>query len=291
MSSRQRGRFPGFAQCPHPGEVNRPLACWGLVHQENAKQRPEDATVPQSNNNGLSIHYEVEGEGPPLVLHHGSFGSVDDWRDFGYVGALKGRRTLILMDSRGHGKSHKPPDPAEYSLASRASDVIAVLDDLGIRKADFMGYSMGGWIGFGLARYAADRFRSLILGGAHPFQENMQAFRAMLPKEPNEFLALLEPAFGVHLVPAMRERMVTNDLDALHALTLDREDFSDVLPTMRMRCLLFAGSTDPRLPQVEECARRMPNVTFFSPMDCGHVAALGRSDLVLPHLRVFLNQL
>jgi len=92
-------------------------------------------------------------------------------------------------------------------------------------------------------------------------------------------------------MPAMRERMVANDLDALHALTLDREDCSDVLPTMRMPCLLFAGSTDPRLSQAEEWARRMPNATFFSPMDCGHAAALGRSNLVLPHLRILLDQL
>ncbi len=109
--------------------------------------------MPQANNDGLSIHYEVEGEGPPLVMHHGSFGSLDDWRDFGYSDALKDRHQLILMDSRGHGKSGKPHDPAMYGLASRASDVIAVLDDLGSRKADFMGYSMGGWIGFGLAKY------------------------------------------------------------------------------------------------------------------------------------------
>ena len=55
--------------------------------------------MPQANNEGLSIYYEVEGTGPPLVLLHGSFGSLDDWRDFGYVDALKGRHRLILMDS------------------------------------------------------------------------------------------------------------------------------------------------------------------------------------------------
>lgn len=247
--------------------------------------------MPQASNEGLSIYYEVEGTGPPLVLLHGSFGSLDDWRDFGYVAALKDHYRLILMDSRGHGKSDKPHDPGMYSLALRASDVVAVLDDLEIQRADFVGYSMGGWIGFGLARYAPARVRSLTLGGAHPFQENMQPFRAMLPKEPSAFLALLEPAFGVHLTPSMRDRVVTNDLDALHALTLDRDDLSGVLETMRMPCLLFAGGADPRLPRVEECAQRMPNATFFSLMDCGHVAAIARADLVLPHLRIFLGQL
>jgi pimeloyl-ACP methyl ester carboxylesterase len=260
------------------------------IHQERRSTAGECA-LPHAKNNGLSIHYEVEGEGPPLILQHGSFGSLDDWRDLGYVDALKGRRKLILIDARGHGKSDKPHDAAEYSLASRVSDVVAVLDDLEIQKADFMGYSMGGWIGFGAARYAADRFRSLLLGGAHPFQESMQAFRAMLPEEPTAFLALVEPAFGAYLTPAMRDRLIANDLGALHALTLDREDFSIVLPLMAMPCLLFSASGNPRLPQVEECARRMPNATFFSLKGCSHVATLCRSDLVLPHLQDFLGKL
>lgn len=99
--------------------------------------------VPYTHNAGLQIHYEVEGDGPPLILCHGSFGSLDDWRDFGYVDALKVRRKLILIDARGHGKSDKPHDPSCYSLASRVSDFVAVLDTLRIPKADFMGYSMG----------------------------------------------------------------------------------------------------------------------------------------------------
>jgi len=138
--------------------------------------------VPKTSNNSILIHYEVEGNGSPLVLCHGSFGSLEDWRQFGYVDALADRHKLILIDSRGHGKSDKPHDPASYSLDLRASDIIAVLDELNIQTADFIGYSMGGWIGFGLARYAPDRFRSLILGGAHPFAEDMNAFRSLVPE-------------------------------------------------------------------------------------------------------------
>src|SRR6185312_11456827 len=246
--------------------------------------------MPHVDNGGIPIHFEVEGTGRPLLLLHGSFGSLDDWRDFGYVDVLRDRCKLILMDARGHGKSSKPHDPAAYDLAKRASDVIAVLDGLNVKTADFMGYSMGGWIGFGLAKLAPNRFRSMILGGAHPFQENMQAFRAMLPKEAAAFGAMIEPAFGPHLTPGIERRILENDLEALAALTTDRDDFSEVLPTMRMPCLLFAGSSDPRLPLVQECTRRMPNVEFFSPADCGHVAALGRSDLVLPKIIEFLSQ-
>jgi pimeloyl-ACP methyl ester carboxylesterase len=45
--------------------------------------------MPYANNQGIRIHYEVEGVGPPLVLHHGTFGSWEYWEDFGYLDALK----------------------------------------------------------------------------------------------------------------------------------------------------------------------------------------------------------
>lgn len=180
------------------------------------------------------------------------------------------------------------PLPTAYSLHARASDVVTVLDDLGILTADFMGYSMGGWIGFGLARNAPERFRSLILGGAHPFAEDMTAFRAMLPKTPDAFVAMVEPVFGAYLLPGMRERMVSNDLTALAALTTDREDLSAVLPTIRMPCLLYVGTQDPRLPRVRDCVGQLPNATFFTMEDCTHVAGFGRINLVLPRVSAFL---
>jgi pimeloyl-ACP methyl ester carboxylesterase len=208
--------------------------------------------MPYANNQGIRIHYEVEGTGPPLVLQHGSFGCGEDWRDFGYTSALKNDHQLILVDTRGHGASDKPHEPAAYDLASRAADVTAVLDALQIRQADYFGYSMGGWIGFGLAKYAPDRVRSLILGGAHPYAENMEAFRDLLPQEPAGFLAMCEPVFGPFMTPVMRTRLLANDLKALLALTQDRDSLADVLPAMRMPCLLFVGEADPRLPKVRE---------------------------------------
>ena len=56
-----------------------------------------------ANNDGVKIHYEVEGEGEPLVLVHWWTGSTEDWRMFGYVDALKDDYQLILIDMRGHG--------------------------------------------------------------------------------------------------------------------------------------------------------------------------------------------
>jgi pimeloyl-ACP methyl ester carboxylesterase len=119
--------------------------------------------VPFADNQGARIHYQTVGSGPALVLHHGTLGSGADWVDLGYVDALKENHQLILLDSRGHGESDKPHDPAAYDLGLRALDVLAVLDDLSIRKSDYFGYSMGGWIGFEVAKLAPNRFNSFIL--------------------------------------------------------------------------------------------------------------------------------
>jgi pimeloyl-ACP methyl ester carboxylesterase len=243
--------------------------------------------MPYANNQGICIHYEVEGAGPPLVLHHGTFGRGDSWKDFGYADVLKADRQLILLDARGHGASDKPHDPAAYDLRLRVGDVTAVLDDREIRRADYFGYSMGGWIGFGLAKHAPERLRSLIVGGAHPYAENMQAFRDLMSQEPKAFLALVEKVFSPYMTPAIRAGLLANDLKALLALTQDRASLADVLPTMSIPCLLFAGEADPRLPQVQACLKSLANGTFFSLPGCDHVSALARSDLVLPHVRTF----
>lgn len=243
-----------------------------------------------TSSDGVTVNFEVVGRGPALVLCHGSFGSLEDWYDFGYVAALSQSNTLVLIDSRGHGKSAKPRNPSDYSLASRVSDITTVLDALNIERADFMGYSMGGWIGFGLALHAPERCRSLILGGAHPFAEDMAPFRAMVPHTSDEFLSRIELVYGVHLGPAMRSRMLANDLTALRALTTDREDVSNVLATMAMPCLFFAGANDARWPKVDECSRRIPSAQFFAVSGCGHVAAWGRSDLTLPNIFRFLDR-
>ena len=246
--------------------------------------------MPYAINGGIRIHYEVVGSGPPLLLHHGSFGSGEDWRDFGYVDALSRDHQVILMDARGHGRSDKPHDPAAYDLSLRVTDVTCVLDDLGLQTANYFGYSMGGWIGFGLAKYAPERARSLILGGAHPYSEDMTAFRNLIPEEPQKFIELIKPAFGPYLTPGIRERLLLNDLVALRALTQDRPSIADTLPNISVPCMIFVGEADPRLPMVRQCVQQWPNAVYFSLPDCDHVAACARSDLVLPHIRDFLTK-
>lgn len=122
--------------------------------------------MPRVDNRGISIHYSVEGDGPPLVLLHGITDSSETWYERGYVAALKPKYRLVLIDARGHGKSDKPHETRSYTPEKLASDVIAVLDDLDLKTVAYWGYSRGGWTGFALARHALDRFASFVIGGA-----------------------------------------------------------------------------------------------------------------------------
>jgi pimeloyl-ACP methyl ester carboxylesterase len=114
----------------------------------------------------MRIHYEVEGQGFPLVIQHGYSDSMQTWYELGYVDALKRAHLVILVDARGHGASDKPHDTSAYAKDRQAADVVGVLDELQIQRANYWGYSMGGRIGFALAQYAPERFRCFVLGGA-----------------------------------------------------------------------------------------------------------------------------
>ena len=247
-----------------------------------------------ANNGGVRIHFEVEGEGPALVLQHGFTESVQDWYEAGYVEALKSDYRLILIDARGHGASDKPHDPDAYALNRRVADVVAVLDALKIAKALFWGYSMGGWIGFGTAKYSQERFRALVIGGQHPYARSMGALREMVQKGiaqgSGAFVAGMEEMFGPESTER-KKRLLSADLEAYLALAQDRPGLDDILPTMLMPCCLYAGEIDPLYPEVEACSRHIPQVTFFSLPGLSHCDAYTRSELVLPRVTGFLEAL
>ena len=123
--------------------------------------------MPSFQNGSVEIAYLDEGEGAPIMLVHG-FASTKDvnWVAPGWFATLKraGRR-VIAMDDRGHGQSSKLYDPAEYHTTLMAEDVRALMDHLGIGRADVMGYSMGARITAFLALAHPERVRTVILGG------------------------------------------------------------------------------------------------------------------------------
>ena len=248
--------------------------------------------MPYADNGGVRIHYQVEGEGPALVLQHGFSESLVDWYESGYVQALRPQYRLILIDARGHGASDKPHDSEAYALNRRVADVVAVLDALDIAKAAFWGYSMGGWIGFGIAKYAKERVHALVIGGQHPYARSMGALRRIvregIAQGSGAFVAGMEQMFGPETAER-KARLLSADLNAYLALAQDRSGVDDILPTMLMPCCLYAGETDPIYPEVAACSRDIPRVTFFSLPGLNHCEAYARSELVLPHVTSFLK--
>jgi len=250
--------------------------------------------MPYAHNGSICIHYQVAGEGPALVLLHGFSERVVDWYEAGYVDALRPDYRLILIDARGHGASDKPHDRAAYALDRRVADVTAVLDALEIAKALFWGYSMGGWIGFGMAKHARERVQALVVGGQHPYARSMASLRQVvqtgLAQGAAAFVAAMEEMFGPGS-SERKERLPAADLEAYLALAQDRPGLDDILAGMEMPCCLYAGERDPIYPEIEACSRNIPGATFFSLRDLNHCDAFARSELVLPGVNAFLKAL
>lgn len=267
--------------------------------------------MPHAANNGVRIHYEVEGQGPPLMLVHGFAGNLENWHELGYVQGLRSTYRLILVDVRGHGTSDKPHNTSAYDFQTLVSDLVAVLDELDINKAGYFGYSMGGRIGLRIPIYAPQHFNALVLGGAvYPItgkedaeddlltflQVSLENAVKVAPEKPMQFIVdFMEKGMGGPMPASQRAAFLTNDpcaliacIRAFRSATSPRPD--EVLPKISIPCLLFVGEADPRFPITRECASRIPGARFLSFPGLDHLQGLARIDLVLPEVRRFLHE-
>jgi pimeloyl-ACP methyl ester carboxylesterase len=119
-----------------------------------------------SSFDGVEIHYEIEGDGPPVVLLHGIIANFElNWRSPGISKAIVDAGFRVVgPDARGHGHSGKPHESSAYGDDAMAKDVVALFDHLGLERADVVGYSMGAAVAM---RFAArdHRIRRIVLGG------------------------------------------------------------------------------------------------------------------------------
>ena len=122
----------------------------------------------RASNEGIEIHYEVTGEGPPVVLLHGFPDTGNLWRH--QVAALaEAGFQVITPDLRGFGLSDKPTDVDAYNVLSLAGDVVAVLDDAGVERAHVVGHDWGAALSWVMASFLPDRVDHLaVLSVGHP---------------------------------------------------------------------------------------------------------------------------
>jgi len=148
----------------------------GLIAASASAQRvPRWMTLPptpslptpqasgQAPVNGISIWYATFGSGPPVVLLHG--GLANSKLLGRQVPALAEKHRVIVMDSRGHGRSTRDAQPYGYALM--ASDVIGLMDYLGIAQAAIVGWSDGAILGLSLAMSHPDRVSRLFAFAAN----------------------------------------------------------------------------------------------------------------------------
>jgi pimeloyl-ACP methyl ester carboxylesterase len=113
--------------------------------------------------NGVRIWYAIFGSGEPVIMLHGGLANSNYW---GYqVPVLAKQYQVIVMDSRGHGRSTRDETPYSYHLM--AKDVIGLMDFLKIRKAAIVGWSDGAILGLDIAINYPDRLSKLFAFGAN----------------------------------------------------------------------------------------------------------------------------
>jgi pimeloyl-ACP methyl ester carboxylesterase len=178
------------------------------------------------SNDGARIWYTTYGSGPPTILLHGGLGHGGNW---GYqVPALtsSGHRAIVI-DSRGHGRSTRDQRPYTYELM--ASDVLAVMDQLHVERAAFVGWSDGACTALILARQTPARVASVFFfacnmdpSGTKPFESTPVIDRcfsrhtkdyAQLSATPDQFKAFVD---AVGLMQRTEPNYVTRDLADIH---------------------------------------------------------------------------
>ena len=241
------------------------------------------------------------GDGAAVVLHGGLLDSVDLVRASSIAQALQelpeGEFRLIYVDHRGHGRSDKPHDAEAYAMPLRAADAVAVLDELGIERAHFIGTSWGGRLGFGIGEHAPDRVLSLVIGGQQPYAINpdgplARAATETLAESRREgsmepFVEMLESFAGARFPDALRARGLDNDpaaLEAAWSAALAEGAITEDLRAWQVRCLIYVGAGDIDFhDQARRAASEIPKAEFISLEELEHVGAQhAQVDPLLP---------
>lgn len=252
---------------------------------------------------GVGIAYRVIGDGPPLVLAHGTALSSAIWRAFGYVKALRDEFQLVLPDMRGHGRSDTPHDAASYAMDLVVGDILAVLDDLGHERAHYLGYSFGGRVGLSLAVTAPDRLRTLTVGGGSSRPQagsfDKLFFPGCIDVLDHEGMTAFLDQWNAHrswpLDPATRAAFDANDTRALVAYLRRSEEEPGVpdaaLAALDVPTMLFVGSEDrPRFSDTQKLASLIPGSRLAVIPGFDHATTVAASPEVLAVVKPFLQE-
>ncbi len=246
---------------------------------------PEPTRTGQISVDDFTMHYAVYGDDqkPPLVLLHGGMGSGDDFA--AQIPALSARFWLIVPDARGHGRSSRSKRGISYHRM--AEDVLVLLDDLGITRPSFVGWSDGGIIALDLAIHHPDRVDRVIVTGTNYARRGTRAAGKGTP-------------FDAYYARCVAEyKRLAPDPDALPTFRKDLRAMwktepaytDDQLRSIKARLLVAHAEHDEiiRRPHAETLAALVPHATFTLIPSVSHFALwqdpAAFNQLVLDFLR------
>lgn len=264
--------------------------------------------MPSAALDDVSIHYEVHGDGAPLVLAHCLGGNLDLWRD--QIPALAARHRLVLWDCRGHGRSSAPSTRGQYGVRRFAADLAGLLDHVGIARAHIGGLSMGGGISACFALLYPERVDRLLimdsntaagLPAAPAVRAEREAWAELCESGDRDaavdrFLAA-NPAYRLFAADsdAMRARVramiratdLTGFAHTIRAL-LDSDLPVDEIPTIQAPTLVLAGEHDPALAAVRVTHQRIAGSRLVLLPGAGHLSNLDAPAAFEAELLAFL---
>lgn len=257
----------------------------GLSAVTTARQAAGVQTAPV---NGIEMRYEIRGTGEDLVLLHGFSGCGRTWEPF--VETLAREYRLIIPDLRGHGGS--TGSDGAFTHRQAATDVLALLDRLGVRRFRAMGISTGGMTLLHAATRQPDRIEAMVLIGATThFPEQARKIMRGAAVE-----TLPPPVLEDFRRCAMRGEAQVRELVAqFHAFKDSYDDMTFTPPhlaTIKARTLIVHGDRDEFFPVSIPVAmyQAIPGSALWIVPQGDHVPIFGdRAPAFLEAVRAFLR--
>ncbi len=251
------------------------------------------------------MYFEDEGGGGiPVLILGGFLDPIELVRASPIaraLGELAAKFRLVYVDHRGHGRSDTPHDARAYAMPLRVADAVAVLDELGIDRANFVGISWGGRLLFGIGEHAPERIRSLVIIGQQPYPidpdgplarvvgKAMDASR----EQGIEALVLAFEAIAGRYPEPVRATYLASDAAAMRAAwsaAMAEGAVAENLGAWDVRCLICVAADDVDfLDQARRAASEIPNAEFVSIAKVDHLGMDAAG--VDPFLRAVLRTL
>jgi pimeloyl-ACP methyl ester carboxylesterase len=237
--------------------------------------------------NGLDVYYETHGAGRPLVLLHGG-GLTIELTFAAMLPSLAQTRQVVAIELQGHGRT--ADTDREFALEHLADDVAGVLDVLGLERADFFGFSLGGLVALQVAMRHPRRAGRLAVMGVHfrgdGFRPGIFEMDSELVPTADDFRQMREAYEAVAPDPGRFEGFLAK----MSRLPEDLDWSAADLGSISSPVLIVIGDRDfVRLDHAEEMRELIPDARLAVLPDTTHLDLTRRADLVLPLVTPFLD--